>query len=193
MNKLKKCALCSVLIAGLGGCATVPPSNVDNARAIFQQYPSWYRSCKRTEEKWGAPIPVQLAIIHQESRFQPKAKPPRKRLLGFIPWSRPSTAYGYTQALDVTWDNYMNNTGSFCANRKNFDDSCDFIGWYVNTASRKLGISANNTYAQYLAYHEGIGGYSRGTYLQKPWLIAVARKVAARSRKYQMQLSAWEV
>lgn len=189
MNNITRMAICFGLIAGLGGCATVPPSNVDNARVIFQEHPSWYRSCKRSENKWGAPVPVQMAIIHQESRFVAKAKPPRKRLLGFIPWRRPSTAYGYTQALDITWDNYMNNTGSYCASRKNFDDSCDFIGWYICTASRKLGIEPSNAYAQYLAYHEGIGGYSRGTYLQKPWLIAVARKVAARSRRYQLQLS----
>jgi hypothetical protein len=188
MNKLTKLALSLSLIAGLAGCATTPPSNVDNLCAIFDQKPKWYKYSKCTEEKWGAPIPVQMAIIHQESRFNAKAKPPRKRLLGFIPWKRPSTAYGYTQSLDITWDNYIKNTGNYYASRKDFADACDFIGWYINTSSRKLGIAPDNAYAQYLAYHEGMGGFARGTHLQKPWLIAVARKVAARARRYQQQL-----
>ncbi len=188
MNNLTKLAVSLAVIVGLAGCATTPPSNVDNLCAIFEQKSKWYKYSKCAEKKWGAPIPVQMAIIHQESRFNAKAIPPRKRLLGFIPWKRPSTAYGYTQALDTTWDNYMKNTGNYCASRKDFDDACDFIGWYINTSSRKLGISPDNAYAQYLAYHEGVGGYSRGTYLQKPWLIAVARKVAARARRFQLQL-----
>ena len=177
-----------VLISFLSGCATAPPRNLDNICEIFAEKPSWYKATRAAEKKWGAPIPVQMAIIHQESRFRAKAKPPRKRFLGCIPLGRPSTAMGYTQALTVTWKNYMRNTGHYGANRKNFADACDFIGWYMYTTSRKLGVAPDNAYAHYLAYHEGWGGYARGTYLQKPWLLAVARKVTLRSRRYHQQL-----
>lgn len=176
------------VIAGLSGCATAPPKNVDNICSIFKQYPKWHKATKKSEKKWGAPIPVQMAIIYQESCFRANAKPPRKRLLGFIPWCRASSAYGYTQSLDSTWQTYIRNTGNSGATRKNFNDATDFVGWYIYTSCRKLGLASNDTYSQYLAYHEGWGGYAKCTYLQKPELLAIARKVAARSRKYQLQL-----
>ena len=53
----------------------------------------------------------------------------------------------------------------------------------------KAGIPRSDAYSLYLAYHEGIGGYKRKTYLQKPWLIQVAHKVKARSQLYQAQLN----
>jgi len=133
-----------------------------------------------------------MAIIYQESRFQADARPPRTRLLGFIPWFRPSSAYGYSQAKTPTWDEYERDAGRFSADRDDFGDAIDFVGWYNFQSGKRSGVSAQDTYGLYLAYHEGHGGYNRATYLQKPWLMTVARKVETRANYYQVQLSACE-
>ncbi len=141
------------------------------------------------QRRWHVPVAVQMAIIHQESKFNATAKPPRTKLLWFIPWSRPSTAYGYSQALNSTWELYRKSDGSFWASRENFSDGVDFIGWYANQAHRRAHIPRDNAYDLYLAYHEGVGGYQRKTYLQKKWLIQVAHKVSARAQIYKAQLA----
>ena len=56
--------------------------------------------------------------------------------------------------------------------------------------AKKLGISKWDAGRQYLAYHEGHGGYARGSHNQKAWLLRVASEVGQRSEKYQMQLAA---
>lgn len=184
-----KIASVFLLMFLLAGCMPPePPRNVDNVCYMFKQYPKWYRSTRRVERRWRVPVAVQMAIIHQESRFQAQAKPPRRKLLWVIPWTRPSTAYGYSQALDTTWSVYKNHSGWFFASRESFSDSVDFIGWYANQAYIRAGIPRNNAYALYLAYHEGVGGYQRRTYTSKPWLIAVAHKVERRAQMYQSQL-----
>ncbi|WP_367605861.1 hypothetical protein [Legionella sp. W05-934-2] len=172
----------------LNGCVQQPPDNVNNVCSIFQQYPEWYGDAQRVQSHWQIPIPVQMAIIHQESRFNGRAKPPRTKLLWVIPWKRPSTASGYTQALNMTWQQYKNERGGAFASRDEFGKAVDFIGWYAHRARKRAGISAANAYALYLAYHEGIGGYMRKTYLQKEWLVNVARKVKQRAIIYENQL-----
>lgn len=173
----------------VSGCVSNPPSDVNNICSIFRQYPKWYRDAKDVERRWRIPIPVQMAIIHQESKFDGRATPKRTKLLWIIPWKRPSTAYGYTQALKTTWKQYKHSDGGILAARDNFTDAVDFVGWYANQANRRAGISRSDAYPLYLAYHEGIGGYQRKTYLQKPWLVQVAHKVKARSLIYQAQLA----
>ncbi|AOW52045.1 TPA: hypothetical protein JBE46_15175 [Legionella pneumophila subsp. pneumophila] len=173
----------------LTGCVSKPPADINNICNIFKQYPKWYVDSKDVERRWKVPVPVQMAIIHQESKFNARARPPRTKLLWIIPWTRPSTAYGYTQALRSTWDNYKRSNGWFWSSRDDFGDGVDFIGWYANQANIKAGIPRTDPYSLYLAYHEGIGGYQRKTYLKKPWLISVARKVKAKSQLYAMQLN----
>ncbi|MCX7117294.1 MAG: hypothetical protein NTW94_05225 [Legionellales bacterium] len=173
----------------LTGCMSPPPRDLNNICNIFRQYPRWYDHALDVQRRWRVPIPVQMAIIHQESKFEAGAKPPRKKLMGFIPWTRPSTATGYSQALDGTWAHYKQTNGGPLSSRHDFADGVDFIGWYANLANRKAGISRSDAYNLYLAYHEGIGGYQNKTYLHKPWLIQVARKVSSRSQVYQAQLS----
>ena len=75
-----------------------------------------------------------------------------------------SGAYGYTQALDGTWRWYQKDQQRFGASRSDFADAIDFIGWYNHKTQRKNGVPLSNTYALYLAYHEGHGGYRRKTY-----------------------------
>jgi len=174
----------------LTACATLaPPQAVNNVCQIFRQYPSWYRDSLGVELRWRVPVHVQMAIMHQESSFRANAKPPFRFFLGFIPLGRPSTAYGYTQALDATWDLYRHSTGHYFASRENFQDGVDFIGWYVNSAHQRANIPRTDAYRLYLAYHEGIGGYMHQTYFRKPWLIRVAHKVSAQAAMYQAQLA----
>lgn len=173
----------------LASCAVPPaPHNVNNICYIFKQYPRWHRASLDVERRWRVPVAVQMAIIHQESKFNAKAKPPRGKLLNIVPWKRPSSAYGYTQALDGTWALYKQSASGLFASRESFTDGVDFIGWYANLAYKKAGILRSDPYALYLAYHEGVTGFQRKTYLRKPWLIHVARKVKLQAQLYQQQL-----
>lgn len=173
----------------LSSCVKQPPSNIENVCHIFKEYPQWYRDAKDVERRWKVPVPVQMAIVHQESKFEASAKPPRKKLLWIIPWKRPSTAYGYAQALNGTWKEYKRDNGGLFSSRNTFGDGVDFIGWYANGAYKKARVPRTDAYSLYLAYHEGVGGYQRKTYLKKPWLIQVARKVKAKSQLYASQLN----
>lgn len=178
----------------LTGCASTlpPPRNTENVGAIFNEYPHWYNAAKKTERQWGVPVSVQMAIIYYESSFKGDARPARKHLLGMIPWKHISTAYGYAQALDGTWEDYLAQRGSFFAARNKFESATDFIGWYSNQARHTLGIPAQDSYHLYLAYHEGLRGFERRTYLKKPWLMRVAKKVASKSDLFQNQLACYE-
>jgi hypothetical protein len=185
-----KMSILNLFIAVLmTGCVSVPPSDVNNVCNIFKQYPRWYNDAKDVEKRWRVPVPVLMAIIHQESKFNARAQPPRTKLFKVIPWRRPTTAYGYTQALNGTWALYIREHGNFFSSRNDFSEGLNFIGWYANEAYKRAGIPRNDPYKLYLAYHEGVGGYQRKTYLQKSWLLPVAHKVQARAQLYGMQLA----
>ena len=176
----------------LPGCTTSPPANSDNICAIFFEKDDWYEEAADARDQWQSPIPVMMAIMHQESRFRADARPPRRWYLGFIPGPRPSDAYGYSQALESTWESYERSSGNYGADRDDFADAIDFIGWYNNQSHRRNGIARHDTYNLYLAYHEGQGGHSRGSHNKKPWLLKVARKVQDRANTYQHQLQVCE-
>ena len=129
-----------------------------------------------------------MAFMYQESRFVATAKPPRKKIFGVIPGPRPSDSYGYSQAKESTWDWYQRSTGNYGADRDDFGDAIDFIGWYNNVSKKELGISERDAFRLYLAYHEGHGGYRKQSYRRKDWLIDVARKVDRHAQQYNSQL-----
>lgn len=183
--------LCVILAAYalfLSACSSAPPKDLQDSCAIFEEKKKWYRWARQSQQKWGASIGLQLAIIYQESRFDDDAKTPRRKLLWVIPWKRKSSAYGYAQVVNQTWRTYRESTGRRGADRDDFYDVVDFIGWYVYGSWAKLGIQKNDVYRQYLAFHEGRGGYRNKSYLKKPWLMKVARDVAARADSYNRQL-----
>lgn len=169
------------------GCAS-PPQRPDNACRIFKEKPRWHKHTRRAAKKWKVETSVLLAIMKQESAFAANAKPRRKRFLG-VPLWRPSSAFGYAQALDQTWRQYKKQTNSWLAQRDSFTDAVDFIGWYMAQSRRRLGISGHDAYRHYLAYHEGWGGYSRATYKRKKWLVTVAKRVSTQARRYRIQLT----
>jgi hypothetical protein len=183
------CALALVLLLGACG-GDRPPSDLDNACSIVSQRPHYLRAMKRSESKWGIPVAVQMATIHQESKFDSNARTPHEYLLGVIPMGRQSSAFGYAQALDGTWDDYRASVGRRGAKRDNINDATDFMGWYMNESYRKLGISRTDARNQYLAYHEGQQGYARGSHYKKSWLMNVANGVGARAVVYDHQLRA---
>jgi len=174
-----------ILIVLISACSSIP-QNTSSSCSIFNERYLWYKHAKSTEKKWGTPIYVQLAIIKMESDFDWLAKPPRHKLFKIIPFKRPSSSFGYSQAVKGTWEQYKNETGNKLATRVRFKDSVDFIGWYTDKTESILKISKKDAFRQYIAYHEGWGAYKNYRNNQK--VIGLAKKVKKQSDKYKSQL-----
>jgi len=189
MSKTLRALIIVLLVASCGGGQTSAPRSLDNACTILQQRPDYYKAFRATERRWGVPVHVQMATIHQESKFVADARTPFKYVLGVIPMGRQSSAFGYSQALDATWDEYRNAQGRRSAKRDRIKDATDFMGWYMNQTRDRNGVALTDARNQYLAYHEGHTGFSRQSYNRKAWLVAVAGKVDARALMYQGQIA----
>ena len=185
---LIKRALIILFILSLGACATRQPSNVNNLCAIFKEKPKWYKHAKSSSNRWGGPIYLPMAIMYQESAFKHNARPPMRYFLWVIPRGRASNAYGYAQALKSTWAQYQREIGSRFRDRDNFASAYDFVQWYLEKTFQINGVSKWDYYAHYLNYHEGQGGYSRGTHHSKKWLLNAAQRVDRRAKQYSEQI-----
>ena len=174
-----------ILFFLLTGCSSIP-SNTGNSCSIFDERYLWYKYTKKVEQKWGTPIYIQLAIIKMESDFDWLAKPARQKIFKVIPFKRPSSSFGYSQAVKGTWEQYKKETGNKLAARVRFKDSVDFIGWYTNKTEKILKISKEDAFRQYLAYHEGWGNYKY--YKNNKKVIGLANKVENQSKIYKQQL-----
>ena len=173
-------------LALLTGCSSIP-NNTANSCSIFNERYLWYKHTKKVEEKWGTPIYIQLAIIKMESDFDWLAKPARQKIFKVIPYKRPSSSFGYSQAVKGTWEQYKKETGNKLATRVRFKASVDFIGWYTNKTESILKISKKDAFKQYLAYHEGWGNFKY--YKKNKKVIRLAKKVQKQSNIYKNQLS----
>ncbi len=171
-----------VLLLALTGCATTPPTTVENACRIFAEKGDWYKASLAAEKKYGLPVQIQLAIMRQESSFKHNAAPPRATFLGVPMWWRQSSAYGYAQAKDSTWEWYQQKTGNWSADRDNYADAVDFMGWYASVSARTLGISKWDAYNQYLALHVVHGGGYNQPYLNKEWLMRDTKKAEGKTK-----------
>ncbi|MDB6452549.1 transglycosylase SLT domain-containing protein [Falsirhodobacter sp. 20TX0035] len=189
MSRFLRASILLLLLMSCGRSDFTAPRNLDDACSIVSERPAYWRAMKATERRWGIPVQVQMATIHQESSFIGNARTPHQFMLGIIPMGRQSSAYGYSQALDGTWEEYQKDTGRHRARRDRIEDATDFMGWYMSKSASGLGISPHDAANQYLAYHEGRSGYARGSYRQKPWLMNVANRVASRATRYQAQLA----
>ena len=167
------------------GCSSIHKNTADGC-SIFSEKYFWYKHAVKTEKKWGTPIYLQLAIIKMESDFDWLAKPKRQKIFKVIPYKRPSSSFGYSQAVKGTWRQYKDDTGNKYASRARFKDSVDFIGWYTNKTKSILKIPLTDPFKQYIAYHEGWGGYKNYKNNQK--VILLAKKVENNSNKYKKQL-----
>ena len=166
-------------------CSSIPKNTSDGC-SIFSERYLWYKHTKKTELKWGTPIYIQLAIIKMESDFDWLAKPERQKIFKVIPFKRPSSSFGYSQAVKGTWEQYKKETGNKLATRARFKDSVDFIGWYTSKTKKILNISMKDVFKQYVAYHEGWGNYKN--YKKNQKVILLAKKVEKQSNKYKSQL-----
>ena len=175
-----------IILLILSSCSSIP-SNTKNSCDIFSERYLWYKHVKNTEKKWGAPIHIQLAFIKKESDFDWLAKPKRLKLFKVIPYKRPSSSFGYSQAVKGTWDQYKKETNNRLATRARFKDSVDFIGWYMNKTEKLLKIPKTDAYRQYIAYHEGWANYKN--YKKNKKVIIFAKKVKDQANKYRKQLT----
>jgi len=187
----KSAALCLVVFCVCGCSAGSAPRNPANLCAIFREKPQWYESASASWKKWGVPIPVMMAIMYKESSYISDARP-RRTCLFFFPGPRRSSAFGYSQAIDSTWNIYCKHTGRLHADREEFDDAIDFIGWYCHISFVKCRISKEDAYNLYLAYHEGQNGFNQGTYNTKAWLKRVSLSVREQAQTYTRQLERCE-
>jgi len=172
-------------LLSFSACSSIPSNTADGC-SIFSERYLWYKFAKKTEKKWGTPIYIQLAIIRMESDFDWLARPERQKIFKVIPYKRPSSSLGYSQAVKGTWKQYKEETGNKLASRILFKDSVDFIGWYTTKSSQILKISKKDAFKQYLAYHEGWGNYKY--YKKNKKVIGLAKKVEKQSKIYRKQL-----
>lgn len=181
---------CSAVIAVVfvAACASTPPRHQKNICRVFEQHPDWYDYAMDAEKRWGVPAHILMSFVHFESGFRARAKPPRDWFL-FIPLPRDSSAYGYAQAQDFTWDEYVDETGAgWFSDRDNMKDALDFVGWYNRKSHEELGISLWDPKNLYLAYHEGRAGYRSGAWRRKASLVDLAERVDWQAREYGAQL-----
>ena len=184
--------LSALLLAVLHACAGKPPSRPDDLCAIFEEKGSWYKHARAAQKRWGLPIPVGMAFIHKESSYQSGARPDRDKLLWVIPWTRPSSAYGYAQATNEAWKDYRRDTGRRFVARDDIRDALDFIGWYNHRSHKTLGLDKADAYSLYIAYYVGPTGFKRGVWKNRPEIKGYARRVADRAYRYQVQLNRCE-
>ena len=170
----------------ISACSSIPKNTADGC-SIFSERYLWYKHAKKTEQKWGTPIYIQLAFIKMESDFDWLARPKRLKLFKVIPYRRLSSSLGYSQAVKGTWEQYKKETNKRLATRTRFKDSVDFIGWYTTKTEKILKISKKDSFRQYIAYHEGWGNYKN--YKKKTKVILLAKKVEQQTTRYRKQLS----
>ena len=183
---IRKTKFYLLILLLISACSSIP-KNTQNSCEIFEERYLWYKHARASYKKWGAPIYIQLAFIKKESDFNWLAKPPRAKLFKVIPFKRPSSSFGYSQAVEGTWRQYKRETGNKLATRARFKDLVDFIGWYVNKTTTLLKIPKNDAYRQYLAYYKGWGDYKN--YSKDKKAIIYARSVKETASKYRKQLT----
>ncbi|AJE45135.1 lytic transglycosylase [Celeribacter indicus] len=190
MSRRLRAVALLLLVSACGSGNFSAPRDLDNACSIVAERPAYLRAMQNTQRKWGIPVNVQMATFYQESKFIGDARTPYRFVLGVIPMGRQSSAFGYAQALDATWEEYRKEQNRRGAKRDRIRDATDFMGWYMNKSYETLGIPKNDARSQYLAYHEGRNGYARGSHNSKAWLLRVSADVAKRSAVYREQLIA---
>ncbi|QIW10091.1 transglycosylase SLT domain-containing protein [Francisella sp. LA112445] len=155
------------------------PSNT-NICQILKYHPSWKKSLIKANNKYNISPAFTLAIIHQESKFHANVK------------NSHSSAFGYAQALNGTWKVFQRDVEPN-AKRNNFNDSVEFVDWYMARLAHKLDIKASDSFDLYLAYMLGEGGYRN--YMDNPHKSssmlhreAIAAKVRLKSQVYNLEL-----
>ncbi len=168
-------------------CSSVP-KYPQNACKIFGENYLWYKSTKKSYDTYGAPMHIILAFVNKESGFNRWAKPKRTKLFKVVPYKRPSSSFGYSQAVKKTWELYKKETNNPLALRTRFKDSVMFIGWYMSKTKKINKIPLNDSYRQYLNYYLGWGSYSKKVYKTDKKAVIFAKSVEKQSKIYKNQL-----
>ena len=187
LYKIKIKLLYFVILSLLVSCNSIP-KNTENACSIFSEHYFWYKYIKNSSEKYNVPVHIILAFVNKESGFNRYARPERTKLFKIIPYKRPSSSLGYSQAVKKTWEQYKNETNNPLALRTLFKDSVMFIGWYINKTHKVNKIPFNDSYRQYLNYYLGWGNYANKTYKSDKKAIIFAKSVQKQSNIYKNQL-----
>ena len=171
----------------LVSCSSVPkyPSN---ACKIFGEKYLWYKHVKKSSQTYGALPHIILAFVNKESGFNRWAKPKRTKLFKIFPYKRPSSSFGYSQAVNKTWELYKTETNNPLALRTRFKDSVMFIGWYIKKTYKINKIPFDDAYRQYLNYYLGCGNYAKKTYKTDKKAIIFAKSVEKQAKIYKNQL-----
>ena len=184
---LNKYLIHFVVFLFLTSCSSIP-RYPQNACKIFGENYLWYKHVKKSSETYGAPIHIILAFVNKESGFNRWAKPPRQKLFKVVPYKRPSSSFGYSQAVKKTWELYKTETNNPLALRTRFKDSVMFIGWYIKKTNKINKISIKDSYRQYLNYYLGWGSYAKKVYKTDKNSIIFAKSVEKQSKIYKKQL-----
>jgi len=169
-------------------CSSIPKYPQDACKIFGENY-LWYKSIKKSSDTYKAPIHIILAFVNKESGFNRWAKPKRTKLFKIIPYKRPSTSFGYSQAVNKTWELYKTETDSPLALRGRFKDSVMFIGWYISKTYKINKVPLDDPYRQYLNYYLGWGNYAKKKYKTDKNSIIFAKKVEKQSKIYKNQLN----
>ncbi len=184
---LNKKLIYLIIFLFLASCSSVP-KYPQNACKIFGENYLWYKHAKKSSEVYGAPIYIILAFVNKESGFNRWAKPPRQKLFKIVPYKRPSSSLGYSQAVKKTWELYKSETNNPLALRTRFKDSVMFIGWYIKKTKKINNIPTKDSYRQYLNYYLGWGNYAKKVYKTDKDAVLYAKSVEKQSKIYKNQL-----
>ena len=77
----------------------------------------------------GSTYSFTISFCKKKSDFNWLAKPPRTKLFKVIPLKRPSSSFGYSQAVKGTWEQYKREL-IIPWRREQGSRIQDFIGWY---------------------------------------------------------------
>ena len=176
-----------ILLFFISSCSSVP-KYPQNACKIFGQKYLWYKSAKKSSDTYGAPIHIILAFVNKESGFNRWAKPKRNKLFKIVPYKRPSSSFGYSQAVNKTWDLYKNENKKPAALRISFKNSSDFIGWYFWKTNKINKVSLKDTRNMYLNYYLGWTAYKNKAYEKDRKAIILAKNVEKQAKIYKNQL-----
>ena len=171
----------------VASCSSVP-KYPQNACKIFEEKYFYLKYTRAASKKWGVPISSILAVINKESGFRRFAKPKKLKIFKIIPYRRPSSSLGFSQAVNKTWDLYKKENNKPAALRISYKSSSDFIGWYFWKANKINKVSLNNTRDLYLNYYLGFSAYKNKAYRTDKKAIIFAKSVEKQAKIYKSQL-----
>ena len=171
----------------IASCSSVP-KYPQNACKIFGEKYFYLKYSKAASKKWGVPISSILAVINKESGFRRFAKPKRTKLFKIIPYRRPSSSLGFSQAVVKTFSLYKKENNKPLALRISFKSSSDFIGWYFWKTNKINKVSLNDTRNLYLNYYLGWTAYKNKAYQNDKKAIIFAKSVEKQAKIYKSQL-----